>query len=784
MARCRTAGEEVKRRCLPFVFRLAAFLAALIAAPIAGDSHAQTDPAFEAFRRMATLGFEPVLTAVFARDSVLSMIDALPEGGALRLDLDGDGKIDALAWREGTTRVVGIDEDHDLGPDDTRTDRDNDCVAADVGDDGVPDRVVDRKDTNGDGIADLQVVYEITTGALGARGVGVLAFFDLDRDGRMLHLTDYGYHANRDMWESDFAGNTCFLAGIRDEATGRWTSVYENPFCFYDDDGDGSTDEALRLEGENLRIKSLRWSFDADGDGAERPDYDFSLTALGPASAPPSLADSLLLRDGRTLHFVAWDRARDFARWALWRSILLVWDEDDANVAPHSEARDRERWEGVIADPYKGFPGVGGPDCGRINKRYELDRDGSGRLGVYFSSVDDRIHLRGAEEGEIRIVLPAERPIDRNVAMLDADGDGYFDSWSYSGGPHDRSIRLRDEEAQPLRLDLAPLRAFWRKALGAARDRARQDTDQIERAIPMRDPNAVRSWWNDARDHHDPFVIRAGKSVETERYLSDVLLWEAGGGFLALDPDAPPRDDALPPWRAATTRVDPYFGRGVAFESPTIAYRTYDGRLDVFTKNRRQLVLRGDLGDYHLPQPWGMDALDVGDGPGLGGLYISQDGTWTPAFGKGSALDQPVITEEPDRVTVEVVLRAGTASTRRRWSITGDGPVIEEALAVTETVGGFAVAIPNLETSGVSADSSMIWSYGISVPGSRAIGLAGKVDGAHARFEVVQGNPAICMRPAPGDVVHLRWVAGGAVYGDSTAAAWAVRAAALLGVKR
>jgi hypothetical protein len=768
----------VKARALVLI----AFWLSMPAAPIA---RANEGPGFEAFRRVASLGLESVLVSVFAEDSVLAAIDALPENGAIRLDRNGDGVDDALAWREGKTRVVGVDEDGDLGPGERRTDADNDCVVADVGGDGIPDRIVDRMDADRDGIADWEAVYEITPGALGAAGVGVLVYYDLDRDGRMFHLTDYDYHANRDMWRSDFSGDACFLAGFRDETTGRWTSAYENPFCFYDDDGDGATDEALRLEGEDLRIRSMRWSFDADGDGRDHPDYDFSLTALGPVSAPASLADSLVLRDGRALRFVAWNRARDFARWALWRPVLLVWDEEDANVAPFSETPDQERWEGVIAAPFEEFPVVGGPDCGRLNKRYEIDHDGSGRLGLYLSSVDDRIHLRGAKEGETVIELPATPTIQRMVRMEDTDGNGYFDTWSYSGGPHDRTIRLRNEGARALPSDLMPLRALWRKTLGAARHRSKWNAEQIERSITRSEPNPVRSWWNQARDRHDPLVVRAGRSEETERYLLDVLLWEAGGGFLALDPDEPPRADAPPALRPATVRVDPYFGRGIAFETLPIGYRTYDGRLDLFVKRAPRLVLRGELGEYHRPQPWGMDALDVGIGPGLGGLYAFASGSWVAGFGGEAVLGQRVVTDTPDRVEVEIDLRTVAGNVRRRWSIAGGSSVIEETITGFSGAGSFAAAIPKLDAAGASTDSLMIWSYGISAPGAGSIGLAGAAapGNGHALI-AIDGHPAIRFDAAPGATVRLRWVAGGAAYGDSTAAAWIERAAALLGVGR
>jgi hypothetical protein len=312
----------------------------------------------------------------------------------------------------------------------------------------------------------------------------------------------------------------------------------ENPFCFYDNDGDGRSDEALRIEGSDLLVNSIRWSFDADGDAtAENPrDYDFSLTATGRVRVPQALADSVILRDDAALRFVSWARARDLARWGLWDSVLLVWDEDDLNVGPFCETPDRERWEGVIADGYAGFAQIGGPSCGRTNKRYEIDRDGSGRLGLYRSEVDDRLHLLGAEKGEFQIQIPTEPPIRRVVRYRDGNGNGFFDTWTYSaetstGG--ERVFELPDEAARIVPTDGPAIRHIWRDLLPAARDRSRWDLESLERSKLLAARGAIRRWWLSARDRNDPLAVRAQRSRETDRFLYDLALWEAGGGFLA-----------------------------------------------------------------------------------------------------------------------------------------------------------------------------------------------------------------------------------------------------------
>lgn len=149
---------------------------------VAASAGAQDVDQFESFRRAAQLRLDPLLTHVFGTDSVLARIDELPESEVLRFDTDGDGAIDALAWREGTVRVAALDDDRDLRPDDLRCDRDSDCYLADIGSDGIVDRVVDYTDSDGDGDADRQDIYEITHGSLGTSALGVTTVMDLDDD--------------------------------------------------------------------------------------------------------------------------------------------------------------------------------------------------------------------------------------------------------------------------------------------------------------------------------------------------------------------------------------------------------------------------------------------------------------------------------------------------------------------------------------------------------------------------------------------------------------------------
>jgi hypothetical protein len=513
---------------------------------------------FEVFRRVASLGLEPYLPHVFANDDVLASIDSLQPGSILTLDFDGKGGIDATAWREDGARIVATGRLEGL-PDPSAPPA-NVTIIVDADSDGLPDHVAAYKDTNGDGKSDVQELYELRSGELSPRGIGVRVGFDFDGGGLPLHTTTYAYSPPRDMWQSRFDGDVLFVAGRRDDATGVWASAYENPFCFYDDDGDGRADEALRFEGEDLRVTSIRWSFDVDRSPTStgRPAYDFSITAVGSLRAPESQADSIRLLDGGTLRYVSWSKARNLVRSVRWRAALLVWNEDGRNTDATPGQPERERWEGVIGETFRGFPQIGGPACGLSNKRYELDADGSGRLQVYFSRVDGRIHLLGAEIGQFDIRLPGTPPLARTVTTSDADQDGYLDTWSWSSDPDhgSRSVVPSDPVPPSLPLDAIVLRRFWRDALRSSLEEACAAVAELgSRDLSMLAEDS-RHWWIAARDS----MARLGEGVppcasggaprnmQAERLTLDAMLWEIGGGFRALGSDG--SGEKPPPGRA------------------------------------------------------------------------------------------------------------------------------------------------------------------------------------------------------------------------------------------
>jgi len=343
--------------------------------------------------------------------------------------------------------VVAIDDDDDATADPPVADRDNDCWVVDLDADGRPDRVIDYLDDDGDGDVDREHHYYLHFGWFGRRP-GLVLIWDTDDNNRTWALDRYSYDQGKCQWQCDFGGDEGFCIFVRDPRTNAWEAEWECPFYFYDPDRDGLAEEALRLEGYGRQMRALRYSLNADNDAVEGQayDYDCAIVALGPVELPEEWLVTTPLRVGRTGPYLPYETAREAARKLPWQRALLVWDESDCNIDPGDVGK-HERWEGIINSRYEGFPQIGGPACGLLNKRYELDSDNSGGMELYASAVDGRLHLRGAEQGTTWVDADGNRKADRIVTYRDTDGDGCFDEWRFddnADGTPERTSRAPD----------------------------------------------------------------------------------------------------------------------------------------------------------------------------------------------------------------------------------------------------------------------------------------------------------------------------------------------------
>ena len=411
------------------------------------------------------------------------------------IDLNGDGKPDAIkSVTVNDTPILWLDDDGNMKEGDIEGDMINDCLLIDRNKDGIyggqGDLIIDWVDKDDDGKADMQIVIEYpkkNTGEVWPNG-HYMIMRDLDRDNifNYINWNDFSLrcwdkNGVCDFYE-DYSGQTMFMKihtstyDIKDLRLN-----WENPFLFYDEDGDGLTEMAIRfvdspkikdrskpsnsyvnrqLEG---RIDWVSMAVDLDNDNAPGNEFDFDFTIgfqgkgfdytdqvhkvnnlRGMPEADKFFMDpryrqltEFLYPDHKSAKEMIFKRGE-------WSRVNFVYDEDD----------DCGRWERVEfydpLDPFKIGWKNGGIDNNKqsdaAGDRGEWDMDNSGKGKLYVGKFDGRLHLYGAEWGCWRIDQNANyyqgwdrmwMGMDRQpgkfgtVKYTDKDDNGFFDYIEY-----------------------------------------------------------------------------------------------------------------------------------------------------------------------------------------------------------------------------------------------------------------------------------------------------------------------------------------------------------------
>ena len=411
------------------------------------------------------------------------------------IDLNGDGKPDAIkSVTVNDTPILWLDDDGNMKEGDIEGDMINDCLLIDRNKDGIyggqGDLIIDWVDTDDDGKADMQIVIEYpekNTGEVWPNG-HYMIMRDLDKDNifNYINWNDFSLrcwdkNGVCDFYE-DYSGQTMFMKihtstyDIKDLRLN-----WENPFLFYDEDGDGLTEMAIRfvdspkikdrskpsnsyvnrqLEG---RIDWVSMAVDLDNDNGPGNEFDFDFTIgfqgkgfdytdqvhkVNNLRGMPE-ADKFFMdpRYRQLTEFLYPDHksAKEMIfKKGEWSRVNFVYDEDD----------DCGRWERVEfydpLDPFKIGWKNGGIDNNKqsdaAGDRGEWDMDNSGKGKLYVGKFDGRLHLYGAEWGCWRIDQNANyyqgwdrmwMGMDRQpgkfgtVKYTDKDDNGFFDYIEY-----------------------------------------------------------------------------------------------------------------------------------------------------------------------------------------------------------------------------------------------------------------------------------------------------------------------------------------------------------------
>jgi uncharacterized protein DUF4861 len=426
---------------------------------------------------------------------------ALPAGEKLMIDSDGDGRHDEVWMLDTASRhtkspllVRVIDEDGDLdksgGPD-----LDSDLYLADWGADGVVDVAIDYLDEDGDNDLDaMGTFYWIAKDRrLGKPALRVWWGADECDDNLLWYNVDWTYSQRLCQYRSNFSGGTWFSAYNLTADSDRWIALWENPFVFLDPDDDGSAEVVVRFTGLSDDVECLRYSFDADADayGARPYDYEFSITALAggsPLKLPHEMTHSFEIRGLPTDRVLRWDVAQKFADNSPWTKACLTWDEMNANTEHRVDHDPHERWEGVIAHKSENFPQIGGPPCGKLNKRNEIVENPASPLVLYHDATDHRLHLLGTgrAEGWLDVDFDLDGRTDARYTYIDADENGIFDHRRIdldADGTAEFDWKMQTGDVCRVELEYESLSAFYRRELAAVLEASQQFVDAADAAL-------------------------------------------------------------------------------------------------------------------------------------------------------------------------------------------------------------------------------------------------------------------------------------------------------------
>ncbi|RJP23043.1 MAG: hypothetical protein C4527_20885 [Candidatus Omnitrophota bacterium] len=368
-----------------------------------------------------------------------------------------------------------LDDDKDMDANRPEGDQDSDCYIVDYGCDGVVDRMVDYIDVNNDQIPNEMEIRYFVDGELRRAWFGN----DLDGDGSMWDLADYEYTG--DFFRSDPYGNGEIYMNKYNPNDNTWLPISECPFAFYDTDGDGESEIAVRFsvaplsfsprldpdyanqqsryEGgydpsmTRMGVMNVRYSFDVDGmstkDNPLHYEMGFTMSGSLPYEFPLMNRNQPLRRSPKWTVCIRHDQARNVSEKYVAEQTGFTWREfEDAGLRighPSRPDYDR-RWEGVFWTwSRRIIHNTGGP-IQDWNVRREYMPTSSNRRFLYYSPIDRRLHLKGAAEGWIQIGrIENQEPLGE-IRMLDTDNDGYFERWEYYTADSAEPYRVVDAE--------------------------------------------------------------------------------------------------------------------------------------------------------------------------------------------------------------------------------------------------------------------------------------------------------------------------------------------------
>ncbi len=396
----------------------------------------------------------------------------------------------AIAGRDVDTLIWIIDDDGD-GSAPSGGDRDSDCYVIDYGVDGLVDRMIDYIDDNGDGQPDETEIRFFDDGALNYAWFGVV----MRGAGPLWDLRDFGKSLDG-LRASDPSGDKLFYVNKYYPGGGRWVPLGECPLAFYSSAGDAPGRASVRLavvpEDWNPAREpdfatagfAAPWRSDMRPAAVAGLCASFALEAEEGVDARHDLGLSLDLTGSRPYDFPGMSRFNVLRR-PPQETVVIPWDRAAALVDGYESSQAGFSWVETGETPDPGVPSAGDlnekgvawirerrfmPNSGGPAQKWNVRREWSGKASAkrefYYSDVDKRIHLFGADEGWLQIGHFAGFGVLGEIRMFDTDGNGFFDRWEFylaNGTRPVRATQVKDEKVRRLETGLSGLPAFYAK---------------------------------------------------------------------------------------------------------------------------------------------------------------------------------------------------------------------------------------------------------------------------------------------------------------------------------
>ena len=443
-------------------------------------------------------GQNPVWQKVELKPGAYRALFKPSTGTSVQIDLNDDGQPELLETTWNGKRVVWIADGRTMEWGAQQGSMNTDCILVDRDNDGrfdgPGDLAVKWVDEDGDGAPDWQFIsIDNARGKYGPSSGAMWMVYQNISHNHVMGYIDWKKftvpcweHEPPAQFLPNYNGDSLFLklAGTVNKLNDP-TLNWENPFAFYDTTGNGWTHMAIRLvdpfkpdtaAADQVKltgtINESFVTFDVDGDAcdANGMDFDFSLRFSGQGWSYTNyvrqipkltgLKESIALFPGNrawrtlgNLKFVPHDKCYEELFRHQGTNCFFVFDEDDDDhrwervellypswgpekADPWSVKRIREK------DPSEVPIGIScHPQADSIGDRGEFDLDNSGKGNLYFSPLDAKLHLYGAEWGAWTtddgtyhggLAEPTDRPRATHatgvVIYKDVDGDGFFDT--------------------------------------------------------------------------------------------------------------------------------------------------------------------------------------------------------------------------------------------------------------------------------------------------------------------------------------------------------------------